>query len=163
VSVPGESQNIISALDNSRFNIQSLPVNKNITINAVFNVTRNKFQSLSGTSLFLNVKFDVYIDGAKQDNFTLFSSSPLTITIPDGSGLDELLNSANCSKSDNLISVYYYAGKFQDDGISLSKSSSQITIRANKLSHIACGKDTDLGFPSNIQADTWSKIKLLFK
>ncbi|MBT4484882.1 MAG: hypothetical protein HOC71_14520 [Candidatus Latescibacteria bacterium] len=156
---PSESREILNALDGVRILIRQSPVN---SIHIVLNVNENTFERVSGNSLFINLSFEGYVDG-QRENFVEFpSNSPLVLTIPQ-SNLDDLLPLCSLS-GDDLICVYNLGGgNFSKTGIKTNTTSTGIVVELNRLSQTVGGKGKNLGFPSNVKIDTWNKIKILFR
>ena len=161
--VPPESQDIITSLDGTKFLIQQFPLSGSIVIHVILNVRGSTFESVRGITLFINLSFEVYVNGEKEDDVTFSDHSPMEITIPTGSGLSYLLGSCNFKRSDNLVCVYNSGGSFTIDGIVTKNFTSGMVVGITTLSHIVGGLGEDLGFPASSKPDTWKKIKLLFR
>lgn len=159
-TIPSESHDIISALDGISFLIQQSPSSGAVSIHVILNVNSNTFEKASGVSLFINLSFEVYVNGIK-DDFLAFDRSPLVMSIPQ-TCLNSLLTLCNLSR-DDLICVYISGGKFTNEGIETNNNTSGITVKLNKLSQTVGGFGQDLGFSSKVKVDTWNKIKLLFQ
>ncbi len=158
--VPSESQNVVDAFDGTSFLIEQSPSNDIVSIHIIFNVDGNAFESVAGVSLFINLSFEAYINGEKE-NFITFDRAPMVMTIPQ-TGLNSLLSLSNLSR-ENLICVYNSGGGFTDEGIESIDSTSRFIVKMNKLSQTVGGSSEDLGIESKVKVDTWLKIKLLFK
>ena len=156
------SEEILNALDGTSFLIQKIPVNNPLSIHIIFNVQGNSFENIMGIDLSLNMNIEAYINGSKVDNQYFFQNSPLIMTIPAGSGLKFLMEQSNCDRNE-IIFGYYPGGKFEKDGIETYAQVQGVVVYINKLSNIIGGKNSDLGFSSNIKYDTWFKIKKLFE
>jgi len=158
--VPSESQNIVDAFDRTSFLLEQSPSTNTVSIHIILNVDGNAFESIGGVSLFINLSFEAYINGEKE-NFITFDRAPMVMTIPQ-TGLNSLLSLSGLSR-DNLICVYNSGGEFTDEGIESTDSTSRFIVKMNKLSHTVGGSCEDLGIESKVKVDTWSKIKLLFR
>lgn len=158
--IPSESSQLVSALDGVSFMLRQSPANGDLAIYIILNANGNTFEKASGVSLFLNMTFEAYING-NRESLLSFSSSPLEITIPQD-GLNELLSACSLSRS-NLVCAFNTGGKFTADGIITQDATTRMIIRMSKLSPTVGGNENDLGVPSSVKYDTWSKIKLLFK
>lgn len=161
--IPSESYELVIALEGTSFLIQQSPVNRPLSIHITLNVLNNRFLQVKGITLFMNISFEAYVDGEKQEYMTFSSNSPMIIKIPKGTGLDYLLSSCNFTWQNYLLFVYNSSGMLSNIGITTTKISSGIKVEMNKISPIIGGLGSELGFPSNVSIDTWKKIKLFFK
>jgi len=160
--VPLESQDLINALDGIRFQIQQSPSSSPVSIHIVLNASGNTFELVSVIPLFINLTFETYINGQKEDNITFNEHSPMVITIPQ-STLNALLGTCGLSRNYNLMCVFYSGGSFTNEGIKTDNTTSGMKVTLNRLGDIVGGMGEKLGFPSDVRIDTWSKIKLLFR
>jgi len=159
-NVPSGSEGIISSLDGTSFVIQQSPSTDPVSIHIILNVDGNTFEHISGVSLFINLSFEAYVNGEKEEFLTL-DRSPLIMTIPQ-SGLHSLLALCNLSR-ENVVCVYSSGGVFTDEGIETNNMTSSMTVKMNRLTNTVGGYGEDFGVAAGVKVDTWSKIKLLFK
>lgn len=158
--IPSESGDILTALDGVSFMLRQSPVSGALSIHVILNVNGNTFEPASGIPLFLNVTFEAYVNGVRE-NYLTFSRSPLELTIPQ-QGLSALLSACNLSRT-NLVCAFSAGGKFSAEGIETQDATTRMIIRMTKPATAVGGNENDLGVPSAVKFDTWSKIKLLFK
>ena len=159
-NVPSGSEGIISSLDGTTFVIQQSPSTDPLSIHIILNVDGNTFERISDVSLFINLTFEAYVNGEKEEFLTL-DRSPLIMTIPQ-SGLQSLLTLCNLSR-ENVVCVYNSGGGFTVEGIETNNMTSSMTVKMNKLTNTVGGYGEDFGVAAGVKVDTWSKIKLLFK
>lgn len=155
ISGGSSSEKILNALEGTTF-VQSPPVNGSLTIHIILNVQGNLFQSINGKALSLNMNIEAFVDGKKIENL------PLTMTIPAGDGLDDLLALSGSDRT-NIVFANYYGGELDKSGIETLSKFQGIVVNINSLSTIVGGKNSVLGFPANIEYSTWYKIKKLFE
>ena len=163
VRIPSESYEIVNALEGTSFLIQQSPVTHPLSIHITMNVFDNTFLQVKGIKVFMNISFEAYVDGVKQEDMTFSSNSPMIMKIPKGTGLDYLLSSCSFTWQNYLLFVYNSDGMLDNIGITTTKTSSGIKVEMNKISPIIGGIGSELGFPASVSIDTWKKIKLFFK
>ena len=156
------SDELLRALDGTKFLIQESTANANLTIHIILNVQENRFQSANLKNVCLNLNIEAYVNGTKKDGRDFFRNSPMVMTIPAGNGLSYLLGLINCNRSDILF-VYYPGGKFENDGIETLSYTSELVVNIIHASTIVAGINSELGFPASVNHSTWYKIKKLFE
>ena len=156
------SDELLRALDGTKFQIKESTDDANLTIHIILNVQGNRFESANGKSVCLNLNIDAYVNGIKENGQDIFRNSPLVMTIPKGNGLSYLLELCNCNRSDILF-VYYPGGKFDNDGIETLSYTSELTVNIIHGSTIVAGVNSELGFPASVNHSTWYKVKKLFE
>ncbi|MFC1539509.1 hypothetical protein ACFL6H_08795, partial [Candidatus Latescibacterota bacterium] len=86
----------------------------------------------------------------------------MSMTIPSGNGLNELLELSNCPRK-SITFAYYNGGELEKDGIETQSLVQGIVVNFNNLSTIVGGENSALGFPASVEYSTWYKIKTLFE
>jgi len=154
---------LLDELEGTTFLIQQSPVNQTLEIRIILNVQASIFDNAGGVLTFLNISFGAFVNGRMEDNLQFSTGSPMVMTIRSGTGLDNLLEKGDSSRSDNIKFVYYNGGRFDADGIKTYNSSSGLSAEISRISTVVGGVGEDLGFPSNSKYNTWGKIKMLFQ
>ena len=156
-------RDIIESLEGTSFTLSSLPVEKNVEIRIILNVSGDTFENASNVPTFFNAGFEIIINGASISDYTLQSGAPLVMTIPTGTGLDFLLSMCSLSDSNDLSFVYFSGGMFDRRDITTTMSTSSIRVTLSKLTTIVGGQGEDFGFPPSQKITTWRKLKEMFK
>jgi hypothetical protein len=159
-NLPSGTQSIASAIDGMRLSMQQ-PVNRNIEIRVIFNVLGDGFSRAGNITPFMNMTLRCYMNGIEQIDFDY----PILVVIPGGAGLNSLLSKAGVPAY-SAICTYYLNGTFVKTGIVSSYNNSEFTARMTRFGQIIGATGDALGYPSsisNVQYDTWSKIKILFR
>ena len=163
IRIPSESIEIVSALEGTSFRIQQSPLTGPLSIHIILNVLNNTFLQVKGIKLFINISFEAYVNGVKQDEMTFSSNPPMIMKIPKSAGLENFLLFCGFTWQDYLLFVYNSDGMLENIGIRTTKNSTEIKVEMSKVSKIVGGIGSELGFPSSVSIDTWKKIKLFFK
>ena len=153
------SGDIIETLDGTSFMLMQSPVTEKLTLHIILYSTGNSFETIQGVPLCFNMKIEAYVNNQRIDDENLFRNSPLVLTIP---AINYLTQISNCKRTE-ICFGYYSGGDFEQDGIETVLQVSSITTYINRLSVVVGGKNTDLGFSSNVSYSTWYKIKKLFE
>ena len=156
-------RDIIESIEGTSFILSSLPVERNVEIRIILNVSGDTFDSASSVPTFFNAGFETIINGTSHSDYALQSGSPLIMTIPTGTGLDFLLSMCSLSDSDDLSFVYFTGGMFDRRDITTSMTTSSIRVTLSKLTTIVGGQGEDFGFPPAQKITTWRKLKEMFK
>jgi len=158
--IPGDAQDILSALEGVSFVLHQAPSVSSVTIRIILNNSGGRFLKVNGLSLFLNITFEVYVNGVKNESIS-FDRSPLELTIPSDA-LGSFLTLCEMSSND-LLCVYYEGGKYSIDGVMTSNRAAEMVVKIDKPAQVLGGIGEKFNLPSNTRVDTWSKIKLLFR
>ena len=154
---------LLDDLEGTTFLIQQSPTGQPLEIRIILNVQGDTFENAGGIPTFLNINFGAYINGNLEDRLRFSAGSPMIMTIPEGSGLHNLLEKGNCSRGDNIKFVFYSGGKFDTDGINTYNKSSGLIAHIDRTSTVVGGLGEDFGYPANSGFNTWGKIKQLFR
>ena len=158
-----QSRELMDDLVGTTFTVQQLPVNQPVEIRIILNVNGNEFEKAGSFLTFFNGTFELYIRGRREESFSFSPGSPLIMTIPKGSGLDNLLEKCECTRSDNILFVYYDGRDFEKEGIETNNQISGLKANINRMDTIIGGLGDNFGFPRDIQYLPWQKIKEFFK
>ena len=158
-----QSSELMDDLDGTTFVVQQLPVNQSVEIRIILNINGNEFEKAGSFSTFFNGTVELYTNGRREDSFSFSPGSPLIMTIPKGSGLDNLLEKCDCTRSDNILFVYFDGRDFEKEGVDTQNQISGLKANINRTDTIVGGLGDDFGFPRDFQYRPWHKIKELFK
>jgi hypothetical protein len=152
---------ILNDLEGTTFLLQQST--QAIEIRIILNCGSSMFDKAGSVITFLNMTIEVLVNGKVQEAFPFSTGSPLVITIPKGSGLDNLLDRCNYTRDDYLMFVYYKGGNFDNTGIETYNQISGMIAQLHHSSIVVGGLGENFGYPQNFQFSPWYKIKELFK
>ena len=156
-------RSILNDLEGTTFLLQQSPSTQAIEIRIILNCGSSLFDKAGSVVTFLNMTIEVLVDGKVQEPFLFSTGSPLVITIPKGSGLDNLLDRCNYTRNDYIMFVYYEGGKFEKTGIDTYSQISGMIAQLDHSSTVVGGLGENFGYPQNFQFSPWYKIKELFR
>ena len=162
-SVPSQSRSIIQALEGVKLLFNQCPLSGDVVFRMILNVQGNNFAPIGQIPLFCNITFEGYSNGSKVSVVQFSKSAPFVMSIPRESGLDYLLGASDLTFNDDLLFVYNNGGSFDNTGVSTEKTGTALVVTLEQFGIVAGGLADNLGYPSTVRVDTWSKIKLLFR
>ncbi len=157
------SREIMDDLDGVSFSLAQNPVAQTLELRLILNVGGSQFDKAGAAATFFNLTVDAYVGGRLQNAFRFSPGSPLTVTIPQGSGLDNLLGAGGMSRSDFLLFAYFEGSKFNRSGIDTYNQLGGLKASADHAATIVGGLGESFGFSPEFQLSPWHKIKELFK
>ena len=159
--VPSSSSELVNALDGVSVIVQQSPFSAPATYSIVLHTSGDSFAKSGAIPLFFNATFEAYVGGSQQDA-RFPTGSPLVLTLPRAC-LTSLLSAAGMGLGQNMTYVFEQGGQFTKDGITTQDGSTALVARMNRLGRVMGGIGTQFGLPASTAADTWLKIKLLFR
>jgi len=156
-------RSILSDLEGTTFVVQQSLSTWTVEIRIILNCGSSSFDKAGSVVTFLNMTVEVLVNGKLQEPFRFPTGSPLVMTIPKGSGLDNLLDRCNYTRNDAIMFVYYEGGKFDKTGIDTLSQISGMKAQLDRSTTVVGGLGENFGYPQNFQFSPWYKIKELFK
>ena len=156
-------RSILSDLEGTTFVVQQSLSTQTVEIRIILNCGSSAFDKAGTVATFFNMTVEVLFSGELQESFRFPTGSPLVMTIPKGSGLDNLLDRCSLTRNDAIMFVYYEGGKFDKTGIDTLSQISGMKAEIDHSSTVVGGLGENFGYPQNFQFSPWYKIKELFK